>query len=311
MQIGALTGYIDVAQVVLYAFWVFFAGLVFYLRREDKREGYPLDSDRTERSGGRVEVVGFPAMPEPKTFLLRDGSTRSVPRPEPPSRPAGAQPVMPWPGSPLQPTGDPMADGLGPAAYAERADEPDLTLEGQPKIVPMRVDPDYWIAERDPDPRGMPVVALDGREAGVVRDIWVDRTEMRVLFLEMALPPAAAADDGGADATTAAADAEGGAEAGADAEGGAGTKGAARAKRRPRAKKGTGGEERVLLPINFARVDAARSVVRVVAIQAAQFAGVPRLRHPDRVTLLEEDRITAYFGGGHLYAHPARQEPLL
>ncbi len=42
---GAITGYIDVAQVVLYAFWIFFAGLVFYLRREDRREGYPLESE--------------------------------------------------------------------------------------------------------------------------------------------------------------------------------------------------------------------------------------------------------------------------
>ncbi len=33
---GAITSYIDVAQVVLYAFWIFFAGLIFYLRREDR-----------------------------------------------------------------------------------------------------------------------------------------------------------------------------------------------------------------------------------------------------------------------------------
>ena len=68
MQTGAITGYIDVAQVVLYAFWVFFAGLIFYLRREDKREGYPLESDRP----GRLAVEGFPAMPSPKTFLMAD-----------------------------------------------------------------------------------------------------------------------------------------------------------------------------------------------------------------------------------------------
>ena len=49
METGAITGYIDVAQLVLYAFWIFFVGLIFYLRREDKREGYPLVSDRTVR----------------------------------------------------------------------------------------------------------------------------------------------------------------------------------------------------------------------------------------------------------------------
>jgi photosynthetic reaction center H subunit len=45
MPKGAITQYIDVAQVVLYVFWVFFFGLIFYLRREDKREGYPLVYD--------------------------------------------------------------------------------------------------------------------------------------------------------------------------------------------------------------------------------------------------------------------------
>ena len=38
----SFTSYIDVAQVVLYGFWIFFAALIFYLRTEDKREGYPL-----------------------------------------------------------------------------------------------------------------------------------------------------------------------------------------------------------------------------------------------------------------------------
>ena len=37
--IGDITARIDVAQVVLAAFWVFFAGLGYYLHREDKREG--------------------------------------------------------------------------------------------------------------------------------------------------------------------------------------------------------------------------------------------------------------------------------
>jgi Photosynthetic reaction centre, H-chain N-terminal region len=59
MQVGEITGYIDVAQVTLYAFWVFFAGLIIYLRTEDKREGYPLESDRS----GRVTVEGSASRP--------------------------------------------------------------------------------------------------------------------------------------------------------------------------------------------------------------------------------------------------------
>ena len=45
MMRGSLTSYMDVAQVVLYAFFMFFAGLIFYLRREDRREGYPLENE--------------------------------------------------------------------------------------------------------------------------------------------------------------------------------------------------------------------------------------------------------------------------
>jgi photosynthetic reaction center H subunit len=57
------TSYIDLTQVLLYAFWLFFALLVYYLRREDKREGYPLQSDRRN-----VVVQGFPAAPGPKLY---------------------------------------------------------------------------------------------------------------------------------------------------------------------------------------------------------------------------------------------------
>jgi photosynthetic reaction center H subunit len=45
MGTGAITQYIDVAQLVLYLFWIFFAGLIYYLRRENQREGYPMETD--------------------------------------------------------------------------------------------------------------------------------------------------------------------------------------------------------------------------------------------------------------------------
>ena len=47
------------------------------------------------------------------------------------------------------------------------------------------------------------------------------------------------------------------------------------------------------------------------ALLASQFANVPATKDPDRVTLLEEDKISAYYGAGTLYATPARTEPLL
>jgi len=46
METGAITQYVDVAQLVLYVFWAFFAGLIYYLLRENHREGYPMDSGR-------------------------------------------------------------------------------------------------------------------------------------------------------------------------------------------------------------------------------------------------------------------------
>ncbi len=52
---------INLAQISIWLFWFFFAGLVIYLRREDKREGYPLESDRKG-----VTVQGWPAVPSPK-----------------------------------------------------------------------------------------------------------------------------------------------------------------------------------------------------------------------------------------------------
>jgi photosynthetic reaction center H subunit len=269
MGTGALTGYIDVAQIVLYVFWAFFAALIFYLHRENKREGYPLENERSKH----VKVQGFPPIPAPKTFLLRDGSTFQAPSYHKPEPAYSARPAAQWLGAPIEPVGDPMKAGVGPGAYAMRADVPDLTLDGQPKIVPLRNDPDHGVAHGDPDPRGAPVVGDDGKVAGTVVDLWVDRSEAVFRYLEVELP----------------------------------------------------GGKRVLLPMNFTRINAPGSLsdflfgrmkdrtvkVRVRSLLAHQFADVPTTKHPDLVTLLEEEKIMAYYGAGTLYATPQRQEPLL
>jgi len=57
---------IDVAQLAIWLFWLFFASLVFYLRREDKREGYLRGP---ENPGGIAR--GFPEPPGPKSFIHR------------------------------------------------------------------------------------------------------------------------------------------------------------------------------------------------------------------------------------------------
>lgn len=179
---AGITQYIDVAQIVLYLFWALLAVVIFYLRREDKREGYPLESERS----AHITVQGFPSIPAPKTFLLADGTAVQAPRAQSAdTRPIKATPVGNWPGAPLAPDGDPMIDGVGPAAYAERSDIPDATVNGTPKLVPLRSADGFYLEARDPDPRGMPVVGADGEVGGVVRDVWVDRAEYIIRYLEI------------------------------------------------------------------------------------------------------------------------------
>lgn len=256
MPTGAITGYVDVAQIVLYAFWVFFAGLIYYLHRENKREGYPLISDRS----ARVTVQGFPPVPKPKTFLLPHGGSVSAPRPETDDRALAADSAGLLRGMPLVPTGDPMQDALGPAAYALREDQPELTLDGLPLIAPMRVMDGTTVAAEDPDPRGMAVVGCDGVVGGTVRELWIDRSEPQIRYLEL----------------------------------------------------GVGEQGRgVLVPMTLAVVDRIKRRVVVKSVTAAQMAAAPGIASAEQITKREEDRICAYFASGHLYATPARSEPLL
>lgn len=185
-QIGAITSYIDVAQLTLYAFWLFFAGLVVYLTLESKREGFPLI---TTRQGERLD--GFLPMPSPKTFILSDGTTKTVPMMEPDEIVAAVQHER-FEGAPFVPTGNPMLDGVGPAGYTMRLNQPELTTHGEHRTVPMRVATDHYMAEGDPDPRGMNCITADNQIAGVVSDIWVDRAEANARFVEITLPDSTA-----------------------------------------------------------------------------------------------------------------------
>jgi photosynthetic reaction center H subunit len=248
---------VDFALISVFLFFAFFLGLIFYLRREDRREGYPLEED----GSGRLQTAGgFLFMALPKTFTLPSGEKVSVPNGKRDRRPLAARRTSVAPGSPIVPTGNPLIDGIGPAGYADRAKVPELTAHGVPKIVPLRVARDFEIAKGDPDPRGMTVVGADRRKAGVVKDVWVDRPESMIRYFEVEL-------DGRTDT--------------------------------------------VLLPITMALVRRGPGQVYVDAITAAQFADVPRIASTDQVTLYEEERVVAYYGGGFLYAHPARSEPLI
>jgi photosynthetic reaction center H subunit len=252
---GTIVGSIDLAQVVLYVFWIFLAGLLIYLRQEDKREGYPLESDR----GGRIAVRGWPAPPRPKRFKLSSGQIIYKPDGKADTRYVNAEPIARWPGAPLDPNGDPLLAAVGPGSFAERADRPELTAEGQPSIVPMRLEPSASIPEMDADPRGMTIMAGDNKPAGVVKDLWIDRGEPQIRYFEVQL------------------------ESG----------------------------KTVLVPKVFSKIDGFRKVVEVDALFAGQFDHAPTPRSPDSITKLEEDKITAFFGAGLLYAHPRRTGDIL
>lgn len=259
MSFGHIAGSIDFAQICLYIFWVFFIGLIFYLRQEDRREGYPL---MAEPEGQKSR--GFLFIPEPKTFHLPHGGTAEAPNFELEKREMNIEKREVWPGAPFVPTGDPMVDGVGPASWAERSDTPDLTAEGEPKIVPIRAAKDYDVAEGETDPRGMEVIAGDNAAVGTVSDLWIDKAEHLIRYLEVTL---------------------------------------------------VDGDRKVLVPMTMADVrkpvGKASGSVHVSSIYGAHFAGVPKTARATQITLLEEDKIMAYFAGGTLYADPKRQEPLL
>ena len=182
-MIQAAGSYIDVAQVTLYLFWLFFAGLIFYLHRENKREGYPLETERAP--GSRIAVRGFPDVPNKKVFVANDGRTLVVPAYGNDRADAPVVPAAEWPGAPFVATGDPMALGVGPASYAQREDVPELGVLGHPIIQPLRVATDHALAAEGPNPIGMSVLGADGAVAGTVKDAWIDHSETIVRYLEV------------------------------------------------------------------------------------------------------------------------------
>lgn len=251
-----MLGSYDLAFIAFALFVLFFVALVMYLRREDRREGYPLEED----VGGRLRNPGgYFFFPDPKSFLLANGATVNAPSDVRDTRPLSVKRSAATPGSPLLPVGDPMLAGIGPGSYAQRRTTPEFDSHGHPKIVPLRVTAGFSIAKRDADPRGYAVVGCDGKTAGTVSDVWVDRPEALIRYYEATL---------------------------------------------------TGGRT-VLVPASMLKVKAKQKAIVVDAITAAQFANVPTTANPTTITLDEEERVCAYYGGGFLYAVPSRQEPLI
>ncbi len=180
-------GNFDLASLSIWLFWGFFALLIYYLQTENMREGYPLE---TEDGKPAPNQGPFP-VPKPKTFILPNNrGTVTVPSAENEAahrrtdlalaRTAVSE------GFPHAPTGDPMADGVGPASWTPREDAPELDGHGKAKIVPMSQIGELAVSAGR-DPRGLPVQAGDLEVVGRISDMWVDAPEQLVRYLEVDL----------------------------------------------------------------------------------------------------------------------------
>ncbi|WP_342077599.1 photosynthetic reaction center subunit H [Yoonia sp. SS1-5] len=253
-------GNFDLASAAIWLFWIFFAGLVYYLQTENMREGYPLRGDDDEPPANE----SLWPIPKEKTFHLRDGRGElTVPSREYEDSKmrtdlALAQSAAAT-GSPWIPTGDPMVDGVGPASWAPRKDHPELDAHGHVKIQPMASLDDFKVSAGR-DPRGLPLVGGDGEVVGRVTDLWVDVPEQMVRYLAVDLNP-----------------------------------------------EGSGNSR--LIPMTMTKIGSDRVTVR--ALHAHNWEGLPGIKNPTQVTLLEEEKIMAYVAGGTLYATPARSQTIL
>jgi len=252
---GTFFGNFDLASLAIWMFWAFFAVLVYYLQRENMREGYPLQNDDGSDSANQGP---FP-LPEPKTFTLPHGRGKvSVPDGKPEARDLALRRTSDANGYPMEPTGDPMIDGVGPASWAPRRDVPELDGHGHPKIIPMVAAENFHVSAGR-DPRGMPVIAGDKAIVGKINDMWIDEAEQMVRYLEIELDPEF-------------------------------------------------GEGKRLVPLTMARIHSDNVSIR--SIFGRHFNNVPRLASDRQVTMLEEEKICAYYAGGTLYASPSRSEPI-
>jgi photosynthetic reaction center H subunit len=180
-------GDFDLASAAIWGFWLFFALLVYYLQTENMREGYPLE---TEDGRPAPNQGPFP-LPRQKTFLLPHGRGEvTVPNGAREAREVALRRTAVSDGFPHAPTGDPMADGVGPASWAPRRDTPELDGHAHNKILPMGMAKGFAVSAGR-DPRGLPVQANDLAMVGTVSDLWIDASEQLVRYLEVTL-------DGGA-----------------------------------------------------------------------------------------------------------------
>jgi photosynthetic reaction center H subunit len=181
MNAAYIVGTFDVAELAFLLFFGFFIALVFYLNKESRREGYPLEDEETGKiHPGSLFDTGKKSFQLPHgrgTYVPEDVARDDINVP-------GVQ-AFRSAGAPWVPTGNAMKDGMGPAAWANRSKYPDLTFDGRPRIVPIANSHELIVSPNDPQLIGWPVKAADGVVAGKVSDIWVDQAEHIIRYLEV------------------------------------------------------------------------------------------------------------------------------
>ena len=181
---GNITELIDLPDAAFWTFFVLFVLLCIWLRREDKREGYPMRASPFTDE----QLLGFPTPPPPHTYLLNEGGTLQAPHLYE-QAPTHAVPLHGHDGTPFSPVGNPLLAGIGPGAWVKRRMGPDLTETGEEIYQPMRVMSGWAIAPGETDPIGMAVFDRRFRPIGRVVDVWIDRGSNVIRMFEVLPPP--------------------------------------------------------------------------------------------------------------------------
>ncbi len=174
------TQHIDVAQAAFWIFFLFFLGLVYRLRQNDKREGYPMKASPFSSEPS----LGFPLPAEPHIYRLNEGGTTQAPHYYQGGE-QHAEPLYQFDGTPLSPVGNPLLAGIGPGSWVKRNPEPMRTEKGDLLLQPMRLLPEWSVGKDDADPRGMRVFDWRWREVGTVADCWLDTGIKIIRLLEV------------------------------------------------------------------------------------------------------------------------------
>ncbi len=186
---GQISNQLDIPTLAFWVFVLFFVGLVFWLQRESKREGYPLRA-----SPFTTELMdGFPPpAAQTRTYILNEGGTTEAPH-HYEQAPTQARPMHQFDGTAFYPLGNPLLAGIGPGSWVMRRDSVALTERGEKLMEPLR-DMGGWSVEReDADPRGMAVFDWRWNAIGSVTDVWIDRGSKVIRLLEVELQAVAGA----------------------------------------------------------------------------------------------------------------------